>query len=108
MGKNFTRISVICIGINILTILLVLILQKHLPPLVPLYYGLPVSKSQLTPPLGLTIPALTSTAIIIINWALLKIAKDQFIEKILSGICIATTILSLITTINIFATVGKI
>lgn len=107
-SRLFRNILFICIGLNLLTIVLILIFQKSLPPVVPLFYGLPVSVDQLVPSTNLIIPSVVSIIISITNFLIAKKLKDHFLEKIFVGIAILTTILAIITTINIFGLVGKL
>jgi hypothetical protein len=104
----FKNILLVCAGFDIIAIIVVLSLQNNLPPIVPLLYGLPVGNEQLVPVIGLTIPALVSLATICLNFIIVKLLKDKFLEKILAGISILTTLLALTTIVNIFLTVGKI
>lgn len=102
-SPNFKKILIFCLSLSFLSIAGVLFLQKNLslPPVVPLLYGLPVSKEQLVPTIGLTIPSMISIAFIAINFTIIKITKDKFLEKILGGLTITCTLLALITIINI-------
>jgi len=107
MAKHlFRKIALISLFINLLTIILVLLLRKQLPPLVPLFYGLPVSEEQLTPSLGLAIPPVISTLLIAVNYYIVTITKDKFLEKIISGLIIIITTFSLITVLKTIFLIG--
>lgn len=99
-------VAIICIVVNVLTILVIILLKNSLPPVVPLFYGLPVSVDELTTNIGLIIPSLISICLIIINIIVAKGTKDTFLEKIFTGLIIAVTALSLITIIKIITLVG--
>ncbi|SRR5581483_6530872 len=101
------KIIAVCFAANLVCAAAIFFLQKKLPPVVPLFYGLPVSKSQLAPSLGLTIPSVVTIFFLCVNYLIVKFSKDKFLEKILGGVSIATCLLSLITTINIFTLVGS-
>lgn len=103
----FKKTVIICLIINLLAIIIVVILRKNLPPVIPLFYGLPVSEEQLTSSLGLIIPGIVSLVLITINYFLAQSAKDEFIEKILTGLIISTTALSLIAVIKTIMLVGS-
>ena len=107
MEKNlFRKIVIICLFINLLAIILIIVIKKNLPPILPIFYGLPVSEEQLTTNYGLVIPAVTSVILIIINFYIVKFTKDKFLVKIFAGLIIITTSLSLITIIKTIFLVG--
>lgn len=92
---------------NILTILIVLVAQGHLPPQVPLYYGLAEGEEQLSSPLGLIIPSGLSLGILLVNTALTSVIKNDFLQKILVLASFAVTVFSVITTVKIILLVGS-
>lgn len=101
------KIAALCLLVNLLTILSIVLLKKNLPPVVPLFYGLPVSIDELTPELGLAIPSVVSIILIIINYLIVKLTKDKFLERIAIGLIISITALSLITIIKTIFLVGS-
>jgi hypothetical protein len=103
----FKKTVIVCLIINLLAIITVVILRKNLPPIIPLFYGLPVSEEQLTSSLGLIIPGIVSLVLIAINYFLAQSTKDEFIEKILTGLIISTTALALITVIKTIILIGS-
>src|SRR5579859_4073122 len=103
---SFQKIAVICIIVNTLTILAILLLKNSLPPVVPLFYGLPVSLDELTTNIGLAIPPLISICLIIINTIIARSTNDAFLEKIFMGLIVAISALSLITIVKIITLVG--
>lgn len=108
MAKNtFEKIVIACLVVNTLTIILVVYLRKNLPPVIPLFYGLPVSEEELTNSLGLAIPPVISIILIAVNWAIAKITKDEFIKKIFIGLIISLTIFSVVAVIKTIFLVGS-
>ncbi len=105
--KSFEKIVIACLLINIVTIVSIIALKKSLPPIVPLFYGLPVSDEQLTSNLGLTIPPLVSIVLILINFAISKFTKDDFLKKIFSGLIISITAFSVVAVIKTILLVGS-
>lgn len=102
MHKNsLQKITILCLFIDVVTILIILVARKNLPPIIPLFYGLPVSDSVLAPNLGLAIPAILSGVSVSINLGLNSLLKDSFLEQILSGLAIALTALSVIAVAKI-------
>ena len=109
MAKHmFEKIVIACTVINIITIIFVILLQKNIPPIIPLFYGLPVSDGELTTSLGLTIPPISVLILIVVNWAIAKITKDEFIKKIFAGLIISLTAFSVIAVVKTIFLVGKI
>ena len=101
------KISLLCITINLLLIATIFLLRKNLPPLIPLFYGLPVSQSQLSPLWGLAIPESVAIGLIVINEIISKLTKDTFLEKILLSLSVAVTVLSTITVLKIIFLIGS-
>jgi len=95
------------IAINLITFILVLILQQNLPPEVPLFYGLAEGEEQVAPSSWLLIPAASSLLLLLVNISLVLLLKDDFLQKtlILTSFVVAT--LSLITSIKIVLVVGS-
>ena len=61
------KVIYVSIALCLLNLLLILIVQKRLPPEVPLFYGLALGQEQLAKPLELAIPTIFTLFIIIIN-----------------------------------------
>lgn len=97
----------ISLGTSILVVLVVLLVQRFLPPQVPLFYGAPASEKQLTSSLGLIIPSLASIIISVFNVSLTFLAKDIFIKKTLVLTTFLISIFAAITTVKIIFLVGS-
>ncbi|MCH7640604.1 hypothetical protein IID22_00175 [Patescibacteria group bacterium] len=93
--------------VSLVTIALVFFVRNHLPPELPLFYGLPSGEEQLTTKLGLIIPSLTSIAIIFINFGLSQGLRDSYFRRILSLASLASVFFSTITTVKIIFLVGS-
>ncbi len=94
--------------LNLLVIFFGLLLLKRLPPQIPVFYGLPQGEAQLSPPLGILIPSVSSLIFIFLNLFLINIIKDEFIKKTLVIAGLATAVFALITTVKIIFLVGQI
>lgn len=103
----FRSYFVVFLGLNLAVIILVLSLQSKLPPVVPLFYGLPTGEEQLVPKMFLITPLLIAIAITIANIFILKITKEAFIQKVFVGLTLAVTLLAIITTVKIFFLVAS-
>ena len=102
LKSGILRVSII----SLVVIVLVVILQKALPPQVPLFYGLPKGEEQLAPSINLIIPSLLSLAIVVVNSSILLIIEDDFLQKVLVFTAVVCVFFSTITTIKIFFLVG--
>lgn len=102
--KDFVGAAVL---INILIIALVVLIQKLLPPQLPLFYGLPEGEEQLVSSLSLVIPNLASLIIIATNVILSYLLKDEFLKKFLIITAIGVSLFSAITTIKIVFLIGS-
>lgn len=94
--------------INALIILFSLLTLNRLPPQIPVFYGLPQGEAQLTPPLGILIPSVSSLVFIFVNLLLINIIKDDFIKKTLVIAGLATSVFATITAVKIIFLVGQI
>lgn len=94
--------------IDIITIIFVLFFQRALPPEVPLFYGLPQGEGQLAKPIFLLIPALLSLLVVALNTFLIRLVKNDFLEKVLAIASLATAVFAGITTFKIIFLVGNI
>jgi len=103
----YKEIVIPAVSVNILVLLFTLLVQRNLPPIVPLFYGLPTGEEELAQKIFLVIPSLVSLLIILVNVTLIKYAKDSFLPKVLVGLIIGSTILGAITTIKIIFLVGS-
>lgn len=106
MLTDFDKNSAPILAINLVVILLVFAAKSVLPPLVPLFYGLPTGEEQLASSTFLITPALTSIAVVLVNAFLARVVKNNFLQRVLLGISWATAALSTITIIRIIWLVG--
>lgn len=103
----FKDLIVASIFINIFMVAIILLIQKWLPPQIPLFYGKPSGEEQLASSLALTLPSIVSLLILLINVSLAVVLKDEFLRKTLILTTIAVTFFSVITTIKIIFLVGS-
>lgn len=94
------------LGVNILTSVAVIILRGLLPPVVPLFYGLPVGANQLTSTLGLIIAPAVSVFIIAINYLISLVLENVFLQKVLAITSLSISVLTTLTIIKIMFLVG--
>ncbi len=102
--KDFVGLAFL---INIIVIALVVLIQRFLPPRIPLFYGLPEGEEQLVSSLSLIIPSLASLIIMIMNIILSYFLKNEFLKKFLIITAIGAGLFSTITTIKIVSLVGS-
>lgn len=94
--------------LNLVIILFGLLVQKLLPPQIPVFYGFPQGEAQLSSPIGILIPPTLSLAFILLNILLVSVIKDEFIKKTLILAGLATAIFAGVTAVKIFFLVGQI
>jgi len=78
--KGYVYFSIVS---NILIVTLIIAIKSFLPPVVPLFYGLPVGSDQLIPSIGLTIAPIAGLTIALINIFLSNLTRDTFLKKTL-------------------------
>ena len=93
-------------GLNLASIAAILSIKPWLPPIVPLFYGLPYGENQLVPVYGLLYVPGILLLITLINSAMAIYIKDQFFKKslILTGAFVS--VLGAVTIIKIIFLVG--
>lgn len=102
--KNYLFAS---FGLAAFTLGLVLLLQKRLPPEVPLFYGRAEGEAQLVSSWGLVIPAVFSALVAAANSAIASFLKDDFTKKVLVVSALIVSLFSAITTFKIIFLVGS-
>lgn len=103
----FKKFLISAFVLGLMTIGLVLLFQKNLPPEVPLFYGLPKTEVQLASSLSLIIPSLAALGIIIINLLISQFIKDEYLKSVLVLAGVAGIFFATITTLKIIFLVGS-
>ena len=86
------------LALNILLISIILILKRFLPPIVPLFYGLPDGVEQLTPYFGLILAPIIGLVITFVNIFISNTIRDVFLKK---ALIISSAFISLLLAITI-------
>jgi hypothetical protein len=94
------------IALNLASAAVIAITVASLPPLVPLFYGLPVGQGQLINSWGLLIAPGTSLAISLANAWVAHRLEDVFLKKIMAAASFFVSLLSTITVTRIILLVG--
>lgn len=103
----FKKLLIIAVLTNIGVVVLYLVFKNRIPPLVPLFYGMPESTDQLAARYLIILPCLISLTVIAVNSVAAIIIKSDFIKKILAAASLFTTALSVITILEIAFLVGN-
>ena len=101
--KSFVYFS---LTLNLILEILIFVVKSHLPPLVPLLYGLPSGVEQLTPTDLLFVVPISGIVITIINVLASNLTKDLFLKKILIISSSFVSLLLSITVVKIILLVG--
>lgn len=101
------KITIASIALSAASIALVSLLQKNLPPQVPLFYGLAEGEEQLATPILLIIPASISLIIIFVNSLISHLWKNEFLQEALIFAALAVSVLSAIATFKVILLVGS-
>ena len=102
--RNLIFLSLI---INLAALALVIVLQRNLPPQIPLFYGLPKTKEQLASSTSLIIPSIIAIGVMFLNILISQITKVEFLKKTLIIIGAVCSFLSIITTVKIIFLIGS-
>jgi hypothetical protein len=108
MWKNLPYKGCIYFSIilNAVSVIFILVLKRILPPVVPLFYGLPAGADQLTSNLGLLLAPATGFAITAVNVFISNMTRDIFLRRALIISSAFASILLAITVIKIVFLVG--
>ena len=94
------------LAINLACFLIILLIKGFLPPVVPLFYGLPSGSEQLSPTNGLFILPAAGVGITFLNLLIAGNVKDVYLKKALIISSVFVSILSAITIVKIILLVG--
>ena len=100
------RLCLFLASLNVLLIGIILILKGFLPPIVPLFYGLPDGVEQLTPYFGLILAPAIGLVIPFVNIFISNTIRDIFLKKALVISSAFISLLLAITIIKIVLLVG--
>lgn len=96
------------IVISLVTVLFGLVSQIFLPPQIPLFFGLPQTKSQLAPSILIVLPSLISIFISLTNVFISIKIHDVYLKKVLAFSAITVSIMAAITTLKIIFLISSI
>lgn len=99
--------TVILLSINGIFAALLLLLQKNLPPVIPLFYGEPTGMAQLAAKQAIFLPTIFTSVIVLINLVISTKVKDSLIRNALTWSSYLVTFLSIYTTVRILLLVGN-
>lgn len=91
---------------NLAVVIVIFAVKRFMPPVVPLFYGLPYGQSQLTEYSGLLIVPAACFAISVLNIVIALKLNDLFYKKALVVSSAVITLLGAITVGKIIALVG--
>jgi len=108
MWKNlpFRGYVITSLALNVILGIVIFIIKDFLPPVIPLFYGLPSGTSQLVPTIGLVIAPTIGFNINLINITIASFVKDLFFKKTLAMSSMFVSVLVFITTLKIILLVG--
>lgn len=90
------------------TIIFGLLSNIILPPVIPLFYGLPQTNAQLANGFAIVIPATISIVFTLLNAVISINSNSMYVKKVLAVSTILICILATITTFKIIFLVGSI
>lgn len=103
--KNAWLFSII---INLFLIIGIFLLQKKLPPELPLFYGLPEGEGQLVKTNLFALPPLLAVGFSLINFLIYNKVEDKFIKEVLIYSLLFLSFFSLVTVLKVAFLVGNI
>lgn len=96
------------IVISLITIIFGLVSQIALPPQIPLFFGLPQTKSQLASSILIILPSLISIFISLTNIFISIKVHDVYLKKVLAFSAVTVSVMAAITTLKIIFLVSSI
>jgi hypothetical protein len=102
----FANLAYSAFALNFILAVTLLVIKDYIPPVAPLFYGLPAGRAQLVSSWALLIAPGAGVIIMLINVLFARFSKDLFFKKVLivSGFCVS--LLIAITVIKIIFLVG--
>lgn len=100
------RVILASLIINVSILILSLVAQIILPPIVPMFFGLPQTEEQLVPSILIGLPQIVSIVFILINTLISINIDGQYIKKMLAFTSLSLTILSTVATLKVIFLVG--
>lgn len=100
------RLVVGTLIINLLLTVFILIFKNHIPPEIPLYYGLPEGAKQLARSEFIILPPIVSSLIISLNYLLGTLLKNEFLLRILVMTGVVACLFSTIAIVKILLLVA--
>lgn len=107
-GVAYSKLLYVSLLLNLVTILVVFLSRRILPPEVPLLYGLAEGDGQLIDRNGLLLPSLISIIIVLMNTAISLIISDGYLQKALVVTAFASSIIATVAIVETMFLVGKI
>lgn len=96
------------IVINLIFLLIGVLSIFILPPVVPIFYGLPKTSEQLGNSFFIILPSLISLLLIVTNAIIAINLESQYLKRTLAFSSFLVSILNMITTYKIIALVGSL
>lgn len=111
IGNDFERLPLkkvilASLIINVSILILSLVAQIILPPIVPIFFGLPQTEEQLAPSIFIGLPQIISIIFILVNTLISTNIDGQYVKKTLAFSSFSLTILSTIATLKVIFLVG--
>ncbi len=104
----FIKFVYLALSFSVINIIIVAVMQKSLPPELPLFYGYTESEQQLSTPFGLLVPGTISLIITLINAVLSVSISSDFLKKALNVTSFLISLLLLITVLKIIFLVSYV
>lgn len=86
---------------SLILLIISVLSQAILPPVIPLFYGLPQTEDQLAPSILMLLPAFISLVLTTINMLVALKIDDVYLKRALAFTSLAVSILAIVTTIKI-------
>lgn len=96
-----------CLAVNATIILAVFLLSRYIPPVVPLFYGLPQGEEQLASQMSLVYTPLIALFFILFNTIVAQFLVDKFLRSVLKAVYYVITLFSTVTVVKIILLVGS-
>lgn len=106
--KNIKNVWLFSIIINLFLIIGIFLLQKKLPPELPLFYGLPEGKDQLVKIDLFILPPLLAIGFSLTHFLIYKNVEDKFIKEVLIYSLLFLSFFSLVAILKVVFLVGNI
>ena len=104
---KYTKTAAVLFVLNLILAVFVFLLNKRLPPELPILYGYSEGEKQLVSSRELVLPFVASGLIVVLNFIVTLLSKNKFVRLVLIATSFIAVIFSIVTVYKVISVVGN-